>query len=134
MRFKKLLVTLGFISFILMGIAGTTPPAKRHFKNLKVLRKNISREELDSVMNSFKPALGVKCDFCHAASKDKSEQKPDFASDEKPEKNIARKMMRMTSRLNKKYFSVGKGDKEEIIFPISCINCHHGKPDAGEKR
>ena len=86
-RFKKLLVTLGFISFILMGIAGTTPPVKRHFKNLKVLRKNISREELDSVMNSFKAALGVKCDFCHAPSKDISDQKHDFASDEKQEKN-----------------------------------------------
>ncbi len=37
-------------------------------------------------MDGFKAALGVKCSFCHAPSKDTAQKWPDFASDEKPEK------------------------------------------------
>ncbi|MEJ0082894.1 MAG: c-type cytochrome [Puia sp.] len=55
-------------------------------------------------MDHFKAALGVKCSFCHAPSKDTAQKWPDFASDDKPEKLIARKMMKMTSKINKKFF------------------------------
>ena len=39
------------------------------FKNLKVLDKNISKDELTIIMKEFKTALGVKCNFCHVESK-----------------------------------------------------------------
>jgi len=86
---------------IIGGIAATKPPEEHKFKNLKILPKNISMEDLDKVMDHFKEALGVKCNFCHAASKDSSNHHLDFASDEKPEKNIARKMYKMTVKINK---------------------------------
>ena len=79
-------------------------------------------------MKGFNDALGVKCGFCHAPSKDTTVSKwPDFASDEKPEKNIARSMMKMTLRINKKFFQVKHpafGEQMEI----GCVTCHHGQP------
>jgi len=90
-----------------------------HFKNLKVLDKHISKDELTLIMKGFKTALGVKCSFCHAQSKT-DPSKLDFASDEKDNKNIARGMMRMTAKINKKYF------KNEKQPRITCYTCHHG--------
>lgn len=91
-------------------------------KNLKVLSKNISHEELEEVMKGFKNALGVKCSFCHAQSKT-DPKKLDFASDENEHKLIARDMMRMTARINKKYF------KHEEKPVISCFTCHRGSEE-----
>jgi len=125
---------LAFVSFILIGVAATAIPAKRQFKNLKVLRKNISRDELEEVMNNFKSALGVDCEFCHTPSKDTSNHTLDYASDAKSEKNITRSMMRMTARINKKYFGIEKNNTGIETQKVGCINCHHGKPGAGEKQ
>jgi Photosynthetic reaction centre cytochrome C subunit len=131
---KKLIILFVFISLIGIGIAATSPPRKRTFKNLKVLSKRISPDELNGVMNNFKDALGVECSFCHAQPKDSSARVLDFASDEKPEKEIARRMMRMTSKINKKYFNAAKNEKFKALPAVSCITCHHRKPQAGEKR
>jgi Photosynthetic reaction centre cytochrome C subunit len=113
--------------FIVFGIAATNPAEDHKFKNLKVLPKNISPEELDKVMDNFKDALGVHCSFCHAPSKDTSNHHPDFASDEKPEKNIARKMYKMTGKINKKFFSYNKNEQGQFVPIVECMTCHHGK-------
>jgi hypothetical protein len=125
---KKLVVSFACLVFIVAGIAATKPPEDHKFKNLKVLPKDISGDELDKVMDGFKAALGVKCNFCHAPSKDSSNHHLDFASDDKPEKDIARHMMRMTSKINKKYFSFNKNEQGQTIPAISCITCHRGDP------
>jgi len=91
------------------------------FKNLKVLSKKTTNDELEIVMKEFKTALGVKCGFCHAASKT-DPKKMDFASDENKHKDVARNMMRMTMRVNKKYFK----EKTDSIPGISCFTCHRG--------
>src|SRR5450755_246000 len=127
MRNKKGIVVLLVSLFIIVGIAATKPPEEHNFKNLKILPKNISKEDLDKVMDGFKAALGVKCGFCHAPSKDTTNHHPDFASDDKPEKNIARKMMKMTSKINKKYFSYNKNDQGVSVPTVQCMTCHHGK-------
>jgi hypothetical protein len=131
---RKLLTIslLGVIIFV--GIAATHPPEPPKPTNLKVLPKNISHEDLDKVMDGFKAALGVKCSFCHAPSKDTAVHHPDFASDDKPEKNIARHMMRMTAKINKKYFSFNKDEKGEVQPAISCITCHRGNTHPEERR
>ncbi len=36
------------------------------FKHLKVLPKNITKDQLLTTMRSFTGALGVRCDYCHA--------------------------------------------------------------------
>ncbi len=84
-------------------------------------------KDLDQVMDSFKAALGVKCSFCHAPSKYSTIHMPDCSIDEKPEKNIAWKMMKMTSKINKKYFSYNKGEQGQSIPTVECMTCHHGK-------
>ena len=125
---KKILVFIMVSLFIVLGIAATKPPEDHKYQNLKVLPKNISKEDLDKVMDNFKNSLGVKCSFCHAPSKDTAQKFPDFASDEKPEKGIARKMMKMTSKINKKYFSYNKNEQGETIPAVECMTCHRGNP------
>ncbi|MVZ60438.1 c-type cytochrome [Sphingobacterium humi] len=93
--------------------------------NLKVLPKNISHEDLDKTMKSFNMALGVKCNHCHAP-KPNGEKGLDFASDANPNKNIAREMIKMTNKINKKHF---KHEYEGVVKNISCNTCHNGKEE-----
>jgi len=130
---RKLTVASIFIGAMILGVAATNPPEEPHYKNLKILPKHTTKDQLDQIMDGFKKALGVRCDFCHAPSKDSTVHHPDFASDDKPEKNIAREMMRMTNKINKKYFSYNKNDQGDRIPTISCITCHRGSPHPGEK-
>src|SRR3954464_15060449 len=109
---KKITVASTLIALVVLGIAASAP-ADPTYKNLKILPKNITHEELDSVMHQFNSSLGVKCNFCHASQKD-NERKLDFASDEKGEKNAARDMMRMTARINKKFFHYKKDNEHPI--------------------
>lgn len=92
------------------------------FKNLKVLGKKTTHDELDSTMKAFNKALGVKCNHCHAAST-VDPKKLDFASDENKNKDVARSMMRMTTRINKKFF------KGEEIAAVACFTCHNGEKE-----
>jgi Photosynthetic reaction centre cytochrome C subunit len=75
-------------------------------KNLKLL----DPAELMPTMMAFRVALGEKCDFCHVQG--------DFASDEKPTKEIARKMILLARDINSK-FPDGK-------MHVTCYTCHRG--------
>lgn len=96
--------------------------------NLKVLPKDISGEELHKVMRGYSQSLGVKCGHCHVSHKVEGQEKPkfDFASDDKPEKGIARDMMKMVAGINKKY--IGKmGNDQHTFEEITCVTCHNGR-------
>jgi hypothetical protein len=121
---KTILVSAALISIVIVSVAFSAPPEDKKFKNLKVLPKNISEKDLDSVMHAFTRGLGVRCDFCHVATADR---KMDFASDAKSEKNIARKMIKMAKKINKKYFNYNKDDQGNMIQSLSCYSCHHGE-------
>jgi cytochrome c556 len=123
---KKIIAIIGAAIFVLIGVAATTPP-EEGFKNLKTLPKKITPQQLDKVMDEFKAALGVKCNFCHVHAKD-DPKKWDYASDEKPEKSVARKMITMTNRINKKFFhGKSKVGEENAVLEIRCVTCHNGK-------
>lgn len=94
--------------------------------NLKVLPKNISHDELIATMKEFNVALGVKCGFCHAPSKE-DPKKMDFASDENQKKEIGRAMIKMTLKINKKYFN--RSWDSSPAKAISCKTCHGGKEE-----
>ena len=128
---RKFVVVVALFGLMIIGMAATRP-LEDGPKNLKVLPKNISHEDLEKTMDSWKAALGVKCGFCHAPSADSTSHHLDFASDAKPEKNIARHMYKMTGKINKKYFSFNKDDQGKTIPAISCITCHRGNPHPGE--
>ena len=75
-----------------------TAPAKRPnipdtFTNLTVLPSTITKPELMGIMKQFSTTFKVRCSYCHAVSDDLSEGS--FASDEKPAKEEARKLMRL---------------------------------------
>jgi hypothetical protein len=128
-RTKKIIIFLCLGAFLMVGIAATSPqaPPDPQFKNLKILPKDISKEDLHKIMEGFNDALGVHCNFCHAPSKDPNQKFPDFPSDEKPEKNIARKMMKMAAKINKKFFSYAKNEPDADGPSITCGVCHNGK-------
>ena len=132
LHYKKIAVVVGLFTLMVTGMAAIRPQDDKPKRNLKVLPKDISHDDLEKVMDNWKAALGVKCGFCHAPSADSTSHRLDFASDAKPEKNIARHMFAMTKKINKKYFSFNKDDKGTVIPAVSCITCHSGSPHPDE--
>lgn len=126
MKNSKKIYFLSGILALIVTISAFTPEQQSQEKerpqNLKVLPKNISEEELTQVMRGFNASLGVKCNFCHAP-KSNGEKGMDFASDANPNKNTARAMIKMTKKINKKYFAK---EHEGVIKNISCETCHNG--------
>lgn len=124
---KKMAALLAMAVFVAVAIAAQQAPPDEKPKNLKVLPKNISPKELDKIMDQYCAALGVKCDFCHVYNKEKDEM--NFVKDDKPEKQITRKMMRMTAAVNKTYFSFnGAADAQPAV---TCATCHRGMARPG---
>jgi hypothetical protein len=97
-----------------LGLLAATAHAEQ--KNVQLLT-NRSDAELLRDMNMMSASLGVRCDFCHAASKDQPGHL-DFASDEKREKKTAREMISMVLKLNKDQFGGNT--------VIGCYTCHRG--------
>ena len=96
------------------------------YKNLKVLPGNISSKDLQGIMvDDFEDGLGVTCDFCHSPAG--NGHGLDFISDARPEKEIARAMMRMTIGINKKYFKYKKPMIGSSTLVITCTTCHRGE-------
>jgi hypothetical protein len=108
------------------------PPSQAHPRrplpkptNLKVLPKDIAPEELVKIMRGYAGALGVECNFCHAAVPGKREL--DFASDAKDDKAIARIMIQMTHTMNEQYMTQVKDpDAMPEDKHITCGTCHRG--------
>ncbi len=85
-------------------------------------------------MHFYESALAVKCTHCHVQG--------DFASDAKPEKETARKMIVMAREINAKYFGGGHAGGTEAAasdhaaadhaasdhakMHVTCYTCHHG--------
>ncbi len=113
---------------VTIAAAASIPKAEPgNYTNLKVLPKDISSKDLQSIMaDDFEDGLGVSCGFCHANAKDGHGL--DFAADTKPEKEIARAMMRMTIGVNKKYFKVKHPKLGDAALVVSCTTCHKGQP------
>ncbi len=105
------------------------------YENLKVLPKNTTKQQMDSIMKHFARSLGVKCTHCHVRNKDEKKDF-NFASDENKNKLIARGMFKMMNKINKKFF---KEDNEEqrnkgnMIPIVSCYSCHRGQEDPENK-
>ncbi len=120
-RLRTALFAVGFVGpLALLGGLSTAqehpegekgPTAKQKFKNIKVL-KDLPADQLIPVMHKFNTALGVGCDFCHVQ---------DRASDAKPAKEAARKMIVMAQDLNKRV--------KVVDGKVTCYMCHHGKAE-----
>ncbi len=92
------------------------------FHNLQIFPQNITHDELIANMRGFAKALGTRCDHCHTANPPGSKEQFDFASDAKPEKNMARTMLRMVHATNFDYLA--KVDPHGQM--VTCNTCHRG--------
>ena len=124
---KKFIIITVLLVVVSLCVTAMRVPGNG-YTNLKVLPRNISTKELNKIMiDDFEDDLGVSCNYCHAKAKGET-QKLDYASDEKPEKEIARKMMRMTLKLNKEYFKMKHPSIGSPALTVTCNTCHNGQP------
>jgi hypothetical protein len=95
--------------------------------NLKVLPKKLTFRQVDHIMDEWASSLGVRCNFCHV--RDNAANKWDYASDAKPEKEMARHMYKMMVTINKKFFKAGEKDTLGMVklTSVNCNTCHNAK-------
>ncbi len=113
--------------------------------NLMVLPSTMTRPEVVRVMRGFTRGLGVRCQHCHVGEGDDL-SKFDFASDAKPQKEIARAMLLMVTDINTKHLAgvgepaAGAAPGETPAPKVTCYTCHRGTtkpltaPPPGEGR
>ncbi len=90
-------------------------------KNLQVLPKDISHQQLGEIMQGFARGLGVGCDHCHMGE---SMESMDWASDDKDEKKNAREMIRMVRMINERVAALT--GTEHPREQVTCETCHRG--------
>jgi hypothetical protein len=112
MRASRIWMLAAFLS---LGVASGVALADG-LKNLQVLPKTMTKDDIKPIMRAQSKALGVECDFCHDV--------PDMASDKLESKKIAREMMKMTMEINGKWL---KGMKDADKHQVTCGTCHQGK-------
>ncbi|HEX9147706.1 MAG TPA: photosynthetic reaction center cytochrome c subunit family protein [Thermoanaerobaculia bacterium] len=84
------------------------PPVERTQKNIRVLH-GLPTSQLIPVMAVMANPLGVTCAHCHTSERE---------SDDKPPKEAARRMIRMTLDANRVFY--------EAKTVITCNTCHRG--------
>lgn len=107
------------VIFLAVSLLGVTAFAGPEHKNLQVLPKTITNDELKKTMDGFTEQLGVKCTFCHVIDQ--------YDKDERPHKADARRMIKLVQDMKAKkadYF--GPRTKEAVI---TCSMCHKGKAE-----
>jgi hypothetical protein len=122
---NKWRIITALIAFVFLGVAAVRVPYQKE-RNLKVLPKDISDAKLDSIMQTYNLALGVKCEFCHVPVKGFKDSL-DYVSDAEPMKENARKMMSMVIDINKNNFWFNKNERPEYLRTVTCKTCHRGE-------
>jgi hypothetical protein len=96
-------------------------PNKVESANVKVLT-GLTVAEFEQEMQLMTSYLGVNCGYCH-------EGRRNFASEAKPQKLTARRMLEMTKGLNQQFFPDFKpGEEESRLGKVTCFTCHQGNP------
>ncbi len=108
------------IPALFLSLTLGAPPlqAAPEHKNLQVLDKNISKDDLKKMMEGFAAQLGVKCQFCHVEEQ--------YEKDDKKQKNDARKMIKLVLEMKARKPEFFKTTVKENA--IQCSMCHRGKP------
>jgi hypothetical protein len=122
---RTIIVILCFSAFVSMSFLSFKDPPR--YKNLKVLPKDITKQQMDTLMKHFANSLGVKCSYCHKYNQQAKSM--DFASDSIDKKDIARGMWRMQGKINRKFFKVKNARQPGTELEVSCYTCHHGKAE-----
>ncbi len=127
-RTLLIMVVLAGLTFIGSSSVKNQSAEKPKYKNLKVLSPEIDDENMEWVMETFNSHLGVNCLFCHPAKQNGTEFRFDYATDQLQNKRIARDMLTMTMKINKKFFNTRLTGMMETRGIVWCKTCHGGKP------
>ncbi|HYR51494.1 MAG TPA: c-type cytochrome [Candidatus Dormibacteraeota bacterium] len=120
------------ILLTLTGVLARTGQAQPRFewpdraKNLKVLPKDLAKEKLQATMVGFTRSLGVRCPFCHVGQEGQPLTTFDFASDQKPMKQVARGMMKLVKKTNEDIRKMNIPEPRHV--EVQCVTCHRGRP------
>ena len=118
------LYLIAFSSLSVRGQDTWTWPEKP--RNLQVLPKDWPGVRLRPVMFGFTRALGVRCSYCHKGEEGEPLSTYDFASDDNPNKNRAREMLRMLNEIEGHLKRIEpSGDRHVNMW---CHTCHRGRP------
>lgn len=95
-------------------------------ENLQVLPSDWPGRRLGPVMRGFTRALGVRCSYCHVGEEGESLSTYDFPSDDNPNKDRAREMLRLLGSVNDHLKKIEpSGDQPVNMW---CHTCHRGRP------
>ena len=98
----------------------TTNWKPTEIKNLTVLPKDTSVDDVMKIMKAWNTALNVDCVFCHVGQVGKPLSTFDFASDNKKRKEASRIMLRAVMDTNEKFKTIGEDEPPQV----SCATCH----------
>lgn len=88
------------------------------FENIQSFERTTADRFLRIMEMGFGKSLGVRCTHCHNPG--------DWSSDEKPQKQIARDMMKMVGRINQELLpAINNLESERPI--VNCTTCHRGQ-------
>lgn len=99
-------------------------------QNLKVFPKETTQAQILPAMRAYEAALQVECGHCHQWE-GQGNPTNNFASDVKPQKEIARSMIRLVDSINQQIQAgvsptgLRTGD---AVQKVTCATCHRGKP------
>ena len=103
-------------------------------QNIQALPADISRDELTDVMLGFLQALGLPrragagCLHCHEGNLDVPRSEWNYASDAKPAKHTARRMIEMVRSINAEHLA-SLEQRKAPSFEVGCVTCHEGRLD-----
>lgn len=117
------IVALGLSILCASAASAQQPPPP--MTNLQIYPKDTPRAEVVATMQGFVQALGVQsaggCGYCHVGTAPAF----DFASDTKPAKTVARKMILMSREITAKLPEVTAKPAAEVTR-LRCATCHRG--------
>ena len=119
-------LTLGVVAWLSATIlTAQRNPIPETYTNLQILPKDSTRAGLVAVMRDFAIQLNVRCQHCHVGEGDDLSTF-DFASDARPAKAVARRMLLMVQSINGPLLE-GVGEPTSAGAPkVTCFTCHRG--------
>ena len=109
-------ITAAIIWNVPQGMAQQRGQALPPLVNIQLL-KGMTPEQVRAEMNKFRDGLGVRCRHCHVVE---ANDVTNYILEDKPEKQVARKMIQMVRMLNEQdFFKTGERK-------VDCFTCHRG--------
>ena len=118
MRVRVFLGSFAILCLTIIMIAARPLAAQQQApKNLQVLPKDYTTQQVQVVMRTFTAGLGVQCNYCHVQ---------DRSSDEMPHKVVARKMLSMEMAINDQFLKDVGEPAPAGQSKVTCYTCHRG--------